>query len=277
MKRLLLIFLVSVFIPWGSFANHSSYRKSATGLNLFDLFQAQSQPKKKQNTPVKKEKETQKVTTQKKEPTKTTTQPKEKKKKKVVREKKKKKETGTEAEWQFFAGPDLAFGFPLGKIRDSVNNGIGFNVRGEYFLMPQLNVGLATGYKSYKYDQVLVGKGHFSYIPIKLTGTWYFAEEQFRPYVNLGLGVYLAKQKYDADFWTLVQNPQTGRLDTLYEKKHMDAKQTKFGLTPSVGILYNVKDDFFANISLSYDLIFTDRKSSNFIGINLGLMYKFGF
>ncbi|MHC1706265.1 MAG: outer membrane beta-barrel protein [Bacteroidales bacterium] len=189
----------------------------------------------------------------------------------------KKSKESTDYNWNFFAGPDLAFGFPLGKIRDSVDNGTGFNIRAEYFYSSNLNFGIWTGFKSFKYDQVMVGKGHFSYIPVKLTGTYYFNNGNIRPYANFGLGAYLLKQKYDAEFWTLVRNPETNRLDTLYEKKHLNENSTKFGFSPSVGVLYNIQDQYFVNFNLSYEMILTENKSSNFVGINIGFLYKFGF
>lgn len=196
---------------------------------------------------------------------------------KIKGKEKKQKAEPTSYNLNFYAGPDLAFGFPIGRIRDSVNNGTGFNIRAEYFYTPNINLGLWTGFKSFKYDQVMVGKGHFSYIPIKLTGTYYFSEGDIKPYVNFGLGVYLVKQKYDAETWTMVRNPQTNRVDTLYEKKHLNNQETKFGLSPSAGVLVDLKNEFFINVNMSYEMILTDKKPSNILGINLGLLYKFGF
>ncbi len=200
----------------------------------------------------------------------------------VVQSEKKKKAVRQKAgdagwTWQFLGGGDLSFGFPVGHLRDTVNNGTGFTLSGEYVYLPQLHLGLSTGFKSYKYDKVIVGKGHLTYIPVKLTATWYFMEDDFRPYAKLGLGAFLVKYKYDAEFWTWVRNPQTNHLDTLYEVKHMDKGQTCFGLTPAIGVLYRVKDRYYANVALSHDLVFTEGKPSNFIGLNFGLIYRFGF
>lgn len=251
MKRFVLLFLVNLFVPWLSFAQFSFNQ---------DVI----------------------VTDDARGPV-GITYPGGKKKKKAAanktesgkKDKKGKKESLEQ--FAFFAGAESTFGFPVGGIRDSVNNGFGFHIRGEYIFKPNFNIGLATGFRSYKYDKVMVGKGHFTYIPLKLTATYYFAEEKIRPYANLGIGAYLVKEKYDAEFWTWVQNPITHKVDTLYEIKKLDERQTAIGFSPSVGILYQVQDELFANFSVGYDLILTEKKPSSFLGIYLGVIYRFGF
>ncbi len=199
------------------------------------------------------------------------------KKKKKTTEKPKQKKIEVLTDLNFYGGLDASFGFPVGKIRDTVANGMGFLLRAEYFFLPELNLGITTGYKSYKYDEVMVGEGHYSYIPVKLTGTYYFNDEKIRPYANLGLGMYRVRQKYDSKNWILVQNMTTQKIDTIFEIKGMDSKGWDFGFSPNVGVLYNFLDEYYAHLNLGYEMIFTEPKSSGFFNLSIGVVYKFGF
>lgn len=252
MKQLILILSVIFLIPLGSHAQFIAYQGNKNVLSQNDpSFNSFVTGGKKKKSASKKDQLKDKKTAKKAAKT-------------------------TDYSVTLYGGGDLAFGFPLGKIRDSVNNGMGLNLRAEYVYSPIIHLGLWTGYKSYRYDR-LIGEGHFSYIPVKLTASYYFGEGTIRPYANLGLGVYMVNQKYDADFYTLVRNPQTNRLDTLYEKKHLKENQTKFGFSPSLGVLYNVQDQYYINFNMSYEMILTEKKPASFMGINIGLLYKFGF
>ena len=217
MKKLIIISLISLLLPFFSLAQvivNQPYHynlSNSDGLNSLTKpggkkkkpapkKDAKADPKKENKQDVKNEA----VKSTKKDP------------KKGKKAQKKQKKEVSDYDWNFFAGPDMAFAFPLGRLRDSVNNGVGFNVRAEYFYTPELKLVLWTGYKSCKYDPVMVGVGHFTYIPIKLAATYYFSDGAIRPYANFGLGLYLIRQKYDAEFWTIVRNPQTNKVDTIY-------------------------------------------------------------
>jgi|GEM_PF-1219300 hypothetical protein len=247
MKKLSQFLLILLFLPLGSFtqvmvnANNNTYYSQAGSSAGFSNYGG-----KKKKSSAKKETKTEKKAQMKK------SEPKN-------------------FNLNFYAGADLAFGFPLGSLRDSINNGTGFNIRAEYFLTPNINVGLWTGFKSFTYDPVLFGEGHWTYIPVKATGTYYFDDGKFRPYANLGLGLYMIREKYDADFFTVLGT------DTIFESRHVDEKQSKFGFSPNVGVLYNIQDTYFVNVSFGYEMILTEDKSSSLMGINIGLIYKFGF
>ncbi len=188
------------------------------------------------------------------------------------------------------AGMGLFTGFPMGVFNKSTYTGFGVNLDGEYFLMPELSVGLNTGYLSFKYDEIHVGKGHFSTIPIQLRGSYYFLDGDFHPYGGLNAGIYLKKQKFDSIIeprtWV---DPDGGEFQhSPGGKKLINKNNTSFGFSPMIGAVYKIHEKLWLDFNVRYlfimgnkqegdkKLIKEENKSIQAMGVQIGLRYSFG-
>lgn len=201
---------------------------------------------------------------------------KKKKDTKSARSKEKKQKISYTTEIR--AGLGFFTGFPLGDFNRDTYTGYGFDAGGEYFLDPQISVGLATGYHSFKYDEIHIGKGHYTMIPVLANGSYYFKEGDFHPFAGLNAGVFLAHSKYDSIIEpTSYVDPITQLfVHTPGGVKSIDKKETAFGIAPMAGIVYKATDLVWLNCNLNYTLIFTEKKNTSLIGFHIGLTYSFG-
>ncbi|MCX6272261.1 MAG: outer membrane beta-barrel protein [Bacteroidetes bacterium] len=232
------------------------------------------EPKKTENQAPKKKQETKEK--------KQVKQSNEKKEVKVSKKKKEKKTTTVvkegQPETEIRAGLGFFAGFPLGDFNKDVYTGYGVNLDGEYFLRPELSVGLNLSYAGYKHDEIHIGKGRYSIIPIQLRGAWYFLDGDFHPFAGLNAGLFITKSKYDSiiEPRTYV-DPNTGLfIHSPGGVKDYEKKASVWGITPMAGIVYKVADKVWVNVHVRYNLIFTEKKSTNVIGIHIGACYSFG-
>ena len=216
--------------------------------------------------------------------------PKENKEKKTKKEnaepkvsKAKKKETVAKVREgqdtpELRAGLGFFSGFPLGDFNKDVYTGYGVNADGEYFLKPDLSVGLNTGFYSYKHDEIHIGKGHYTVIPIQLRGAYYFLDGGFRPFAGLNLGVFMTRSKYDSiiephtyiDWTTGLFIHAPGGVKP-YEKK-----ETVFGLAPFVGVAYRATEKLWLQVQGRYNLMMNKDFNRQVMGVQLGFTYTFG-
>ena len=141
---------------------------------------------------------------------------------------------------------------------DGSMTGFGLGIGGEYLVMPNLGVGVNLGY--YIMDREKWDDETITYflLPVYLTGKYYFLTENFRPYGGVDLGLYKmgARAKYNG-----------------ISESNSD---TKVGIGPVVGFQYDLSDNLALDINAKYYHVFdTGEFSTNFVGINLGIVYKF--
>ena len=151
---------------------------------------------------------------------------------------------------------------PMGDFGDKdkggFKSGFGVGIHGTYALNDNMKVGLNTGY--FSYTNAVIDVVTFRIIPIEATFQYYFADDGFKPYAGLGLGMYLGQAAVD------------GKTDNI------DA-QNKFGINPHVGAAYAINDNLDVFGQLGYNMIFakddaTGAVDLNSLKINIGVMYN---
>lgn len=178
-------------------------------------------------------------------------------------------------------GGGLAVGLPMGDFADAVNTGFGLNLEGDYFVMPELSVGVSTGYQSFKYKSDGGGSGSFNIVPFTLKGNYYFMQDAIKPYVGLGLGLFFDNSKYEISWPSYFLNPVTNQPDTVMLTTKYTDKTTDFAISPMAGVLFNISDALSLNINARYNMFSVkgsdDKKQNfNFIGFNVGVVYTLG-
>lgn len=149
---------------------------------------------------------------------------------------------------------------------DCAKLGFGGAISGEYLLLNEsLGVGLNVGFyafggESYEEDGIEISGSSFL-IPVALTGRYYFLTEAIRPYAGVDLGLYNLGYKITAKF--------------MGESASDTETVSKFGLAPVIGLQYGLSSALALDVNAKYNLIFTEGKSTNIIGFNVGVVYKF--
>lgn len=175
------------------------------------------------------------------------------------------------------AGLGFFTGFPLGFFNHDTYTGYGVNADGEYFVMPQLSVGLNAGYYSFRHDEIHVGKGNYSMIPVMLRGTWYFFDDDFQPFGGLNVGYYMNRTKYDS---VIEPRSYLDPVSGLFihkpgSIKPINLKSGSLAVVPMAGCVYRAFDKVRLNFHLRYNMIFEEKKTINVIGIHFGVIYSF--
>ena len=137
--------------------------------------------------------------------------------------------------------------------------GFGGGISGEYLIMPNIGLGVNFGYyimDREKEDGVTLT----SYLmPVALTGKYYFLTENVRPYGGVDFGLYTAGAR--------------GK----YEGISMSYSETKLGLGPVAGVQFGIANNLLLDINAKFYRVFDGDYSSNFVGINVGIVYTLGF
>ena len=163
---------------------------------------------------------------------------------------------------QINVGANFLIGLPSGDWGDGVNTGFGGVIEGNYLINDDLSVGLEIGFASFGVE---VGDGSISQIPITAKVEYFFLEDEFRPFVGLGLGYYAGNTKITIPFF----GEQT-------------ASMGGFGITPRVGALYQVSDLVGLVLNIQYNLLLSQSVEgesidsdarTNFIGIGIGARF----
>ncbi|MCX6272262.1 MAG: outer membrane beta-barrel protein [Bacteroidetes bacterium] len=224
-----------------------------------------------------------------------------KKRKKRRSSKRRGKSRGKNSGGGLAVGPGLMLGIPVGNFGKEVKTGIGFNLNGDYFVTPQLSIGAAVGYSSFKYDKkitlidtavidffTLNLTGKLKLIPFQLKFNYYFTDGPVKPYAGLALGLSVNNLKYEFSELTYFDNPVTGDLDSVNLTTRVTDKNTSLAIAPAFGVLFNISDNLALNICAKYEMFFmtdqqkyllVDKKSNimeTYLGLNFGLVYTFG-
>jgi outer membrane protein W len=130
---------------------------------------------------------------------------------------------------QINVGANFLVGLPSGdwhKAGDEsiINTAFGGGIEGNYFVTEDIAVGLEVGYLAFgeKDDLGLT----FTAIPITIKGEYYFLDDEFRPFVGLGIGYYLMNSKLE------VGEPFDD----------VEATLNGVGISPRIGAVYPASD-----------------------------------
>lgn len=203
------------------------------------------------------------------------------KKRKKKRRKSKRRGKGRGSDVTMMAGGGLYLGLPMGEFGKSTKMGMGLNLDADYFVMPELALGVSTGLHSFKYKTDFADDGSFRMIPFMLKGSYYFMEDQIRPYVGLGLGLNFDQSKFEYTMPHYFINPVTSQMDTVMLKTKVVDKTTDFGLTPMAGVVIGVSDNLNLHFNAKYEMFFMKNEiedkseTQGAIGLNLGLLFSF--
>lgn len=207
---------------------------------------------------------------------------KRKKRKSIKRKSMGKKRGSSSAGSGLNLGGGLAVGLPMSDFGKGYNTGFGLNIEGEYLVMPEISVGISTGYLTFKYKKdVLGGSGNFNMVPIMLNGKYYLMTDNVKPYVGLGLGLFIDKSKYEYNFPAFYDNPVSGEIETLQIKNKTSNSSTDFGIAPTVGTVFSMSDNLSFNVGARFNMFFfkddLDKSHTySFIGFNVGILYTLG-
>ena len=180
---------------------------------------------------------------------------------------------------QIQAGLILGPQIPVGGFSDGFNVGFGFGITGKYSLQENMAVGANLNYNSFKGDRAYLGNNllyandwHNKAAITAFTGLfeYYFSTEKLKPYAGADLGFYFWRVKWDYYYDPWINNG--GNLVKVHESG--SSSGTELGIAPTGGIYYDLSDQLVLNGNLKFNLMLTES-NLNYVGINLGLFYKF--
>lgn len=149
-------------------------------------------------------------------------------------------------------GQNLSGGIDFGLFNYTLSESkiimTGFTMYGKYIINDRIGIGLSYS----RYSRTLTNPGfasvNYSFSPILLTLNYKLYDEDFSPYVGFDIGNYDLKV-------------------SIFNSNYL-------GVSPKIGAIYKLSDnfDFIANVQYHYIL---SPKSSYAENLNLGCIYKF--
>lgn len=164
-------------------------------------------------------------------------------------------------------GVNLMTGLPMGDWADGNGFGLGGGIDFDYYLTDMFAIGIEAGYVSFSSDFDDVAT---TMIPIMAKATYFFGEDEIRPYLGLGLGYYLA--------------------DLTFDGESLEIYEGGLGFSPRAGLQYSLTDALSLNFNVQYNMVLnevnesvtangatvtTEAPATNYLGFNLGLNYDF--
>jgi outer membrane protein W len=155
---------------------------------------------------------------------------------------------------QFHGGATLGLQAPIGDFSDGANMGFGINLNGKYMFKENMAVGLNLGYNRFGAE---ISDVSFSMIPVTGLFEYHFGGDAIKPYVGADLGIYSfgVKWKFDGE--------------------SSSDSELHFGLSPVVGILYDLKENLKLCANIKMHNIFADGQTLSWFGINAGVIIPF--
>jgi hypothetical protein len=139
---------------------------------------------------------------------------------------------------QFHGGATLGLQAPIGDFGDGANMGFGINLNGKYMFKENMAVGLNLGYNRFGAE---ISDVSFSMIPVTGLFEYHFGGDAIKPYVG--------ESSSDSELY--------------------------FGLSPVVGILYDLKENLKLCANIKMHNIFADGQTLSWFGINAGVIIPF--
>ena len=187
---------------------------------------------------------------------------------------------------QISVGLTGGLGLPMGdmaeKTKMNVGTGFGGGITARYWLNEKMAVGLNASYFSFKPNDVPSGAtASMTVMPISAAFDYYLMDEGFKPFVGLELG--------------MINNSISITQTVSGVSAESTASKTGLLVAPVVGIAYSVTDAIDISLNAKYMYGMTDGKvdvttkfngssvtqsqdwyATTYVGINLGVSYKFG-
>ncbi len=155
-------------------------------------------------------------------------------------------------------GVHLSTAFPMGDFGEFTNFGIGGGLTYDYYFNDNFNLGIEGEFLNFAYDSEFLDGESFNLVPILLTGAYHtdFGNE-LDFYGGLGAGIFLKSSSVEGS-----------------------ESESDFGISPRIGVAYELGDRLFLDVSVRYGLIFdaTDEggvstDNTSFLGANIGILY----
>ncbi len=156
---------------------------------------------------------------------------------------------------QIKVGACLNVGMPMGDFADGSGLGVGLTAYGKYMVTDKVAVGAQIG--AIRFGEKDNNGVKTTIMPITGLVNYYFLTNKFMPYVGADLGIYSVKSEVSI-------------LNTTYSDTN-----SKIGLAPVIGMEYGISGNMYFDGNLKYNTIFAEGGSLSFLGINLGLVFKF--
>lgn len=173
---------------------------------------------------------------------------------------------------QLQAGVVLGLDVPVGDFSYLYKPGFCFGLTGKYPLNEKMSLGLNVHYNGFTgflaHDPYHTGANKAGITAFTGLFQYYFSEEKFKPYAGADLGLYFINSRYYYGSW----KNQGGNLVYSYDFIH--GHRTALGFAPVGGMTYDISDKLVFDANVKFNLMLTET-AFNYIGINLGLFYKF--
>lgn len=165
----------------------------------------------------------------------------------------------------FLASPNLmgqkvnigingAVALPFGDFSDFVDLGFGGDVSLDYYFNDKFDLGVEVGYRTFAFDEGL-GDGNYNIIPLQLTAGYHT----------------------DIDDWIDFYGELAGGAYIVSLSEGNSDSETYGGISPRLGLAFELTDELFLDVNVSYTTIFVDGPAEpNWLGLNVGLLYTLG-
>lgn len=150
---------------------------------------------------------------------------------------------------------------PTGDFGDAAGTGFGGTGTFLYDLSPMFQVTGSVGYATWgsKEDLPAGWEYSFSSIPVQVGLRYAFGKGNFLPYVAAETGIHFLSSKVTYEYF--------GQTFT------SDDSESKFGFAPGAGFLYNFNPKTGLDVTLKYNMIFTEGSTTTYLGINAGVAF----
>ncbi|AFH47945.1 Hypothetical protein IALB_0233 [Ignavibacterium album JCM 16511] len=150
---------------------------------------------------------------------------------------------------------------PTGDFGDAAGTGFGATGTFIYELSPMLQLTGSIGYARWGSKENLPSgwEWSFSAIPVQVGLRYSFGKGNFLPYVAAETGLSFLSSKVTVEYF--------GQTFT------SDNSESKFGLAPGAGFLYKFNPKTALDVTLKYNMIFTEGSSTTYLGINAGVAF----
>lgn len=180
------------------------------------------------------------------------------------RRRKSRRGRGRGADMGLVISPQLMVGMPMGDLGESNKLGFGLTLDGSYYL-DQIGFGASTGYHMFGWkDETGMTSGSQAFIPLLLQANYMLATDDFKPYVGLGVGLFVNSTSGELTAEVPIgMDPNTGEI--LYQTVTQDFTESgsDFGLSPFAGFYYNLNDQMHLTGGLHYNMIMTKVETVN--------------
>lgn len=147
-------------------------------------------------------------------------------------------------------GVNASASVPLGDNNDTFRAASGFDASLDYYFNKQVDLGVETGYKRFRYDADELDGEHRNVVPVLATlGLHNDLGDLVDLYGELGGGVFLMSSTLN------------------------DQKDSFGGISPRMGVAVELSDKWFLDTNLNYTHVFSDGTDFNWVGLKFGVLY----